>query len=172
MKKKIATIIGLIVVSVTNNFLGIIRIPNECKMESFQFDLFTICSVLAGFSFTVMGLLAGILSEELVEKLKNTTLITNKSELILKSIICFGIPSGLSVLFFTGIIDWLCELINLYFIMDFLFVTQVICILVGFFYFFRATRGIYLLIEKIYGVNEIEMKEKKQRFMAQFKKNK
>ncbi|MCI7301535.1 MAG: hypothetical protein SOR93_06510 [Clostridiales Family XIII bacterium] len=173
MIKKAGYAIAFFTVAIIINALEIINIPYAWEMKDFQINLFTICSVLAGFSFTVMGLLTTILSDELIRKLKNTSVVTSKSELILKSIIWFGVPAVLSVLFFTGIIDKFCSLIKLSFIEGLLFVSQIECLLIGFWFFFQATKGVYKLIQKIYGYNQKEMENKKTEFdneMEQAKK--
>lgn len=95
MIKKAGYAIAFFTVAIIINALEIINIPYAWEMKDFQINLFTICSVLAGFSFTVMGLLTTILSDELIRKLKNTSVVTSKSELILKSIIWFGVPAVL-----------------------------------------------------------------------------
>ena len=164
MIKKAGYIIAFFTVAIIINALGLINIPCAWDMQDFQIDLFTICSVLAGFSFTVMGLLTTILSDELIKKLENTSIVTSKSELILKSILWFGAPAVLSILFFTGVIDKLSDLIKLPFVEGLLFVSQIECLLIGFWFFFRATKGVYKLIQKIYGYNKEEMENKKDEF--------
>lgn len=54
--------------------------------SKYQFNLFTISSGLAGFSFTTLGILLGMGSEVLIEKLKDTEIVTSKCRTIAQSL--------------------------------------------------------------------------------------
>ena len=164
MLKKIGYIITYVIIVIINHRIGIIDIPCIADMRDFQINLFTICSVLAGFSFTVLGVLTAILSDKVMEILDNTSIVTNKSELILKSVIAFMIPSVLAILFFTGIIDCISSTTNFLFIRELLFVFQITSLFIGFVFFLRATKGVYNLIKAIYGYNKNKMEKKKDEF--------
>ncbi len=160
----IAYIIALGTIASINNNWRIIIIPSQEEMQKFQMDLFTICSVLAGFAFTVMGILTTLLSDDIKKKLKNTSFVTEKSKMILKSIVWCGIPAILAIFFFTGIIERVCLLTGFSFFREYLFITQIMCLLIGIIFFLRATNGVYKLIEKIYGYNREEVAARKDEF--------
>lgn len=175
VKKQIANIIVIlfsIIVTITNQKIGFINIPTAEKMLEFQFNLFTISSVLAGFSFTVLGLLLTLFSEKIQDKLKNTTIVTKKSSKIAKSIIYFGVSALISLLFIIGIAD-LVDIQNNYLkIKEFLFVGEIVSIFAGLIYFLKAMKGVYILIQKLYGCDMIEIQHKKELFEEELKKQK
>lgn len=80
MKKKI--FYELIVAIGLSIFLGKFfqAVPCVEELVDYQFNLFTVSSVFAGFSFTTLGILLGMSSEKVMERLQNTTVITNKSK--------------------------------------------------------------------------------------------
>lgn len=158
--------------TITNHNIGFLKIPDNDQMLEYQFNLFTIASVLAGFSFTVLGLLSGVFSEKMVEKLKNTTIVTDKSRKIVSSIIWFGISAFISLIFIIGIVDFASgENKCLIIIKELLFVGEIISIFVGLTYFLRATKGVYFLIQKIYGYDMEEINKKKESFKEAMMKN-
>lgn len=164
MLKIIGYIITYVLIVIINHKIGIIDIPCIEDMRDFQINLFTICSVLAGFSFTVLGILTTILSDKVKEELNNTSIVTSKSEFILKSVIAFMVPSAIAVLFFAGIIDWISNITKFLFIRELLFVMQIVSLFIGFAFFLQATKGVYDLIKAIYGCNKNEMNKKKEEF--------
>ena len=63
--------------------------PGEDKMVEFQFNTITVSTVFAGFSFTVLGISLGMFSEPMMEKLKDTSIVTQKSQKLMRSVIYF-----------------------------------------------------------------------------------
>ena len=65
-KKKVVTVVAysilLLVIAGVNIKLNFITIPSSEEMASRQIDYITISTVFAGFSFTALGLLPGIIS--------------------------------------------------------------------------------------------------------------
>ena len=61
----------LIVLAFLNIKFSFIIIPDSNDMSSRQIDFITIGTVFAGFSFTALGLLLGLSSEKLIERIKN-----------------------------------------------------------------------------------------------------
>lgn len=62
--------IGLILIAIFNVFTGWIVLPDTTLMVDRQIDFITISTVFAGFSFTALGLLLGMSSEQLIKKRK------------------------------------------------------------------------------------------------------
>ena len=92
-KKKIVTIIIwtilLLLLAYINQKYAIIMMPSDEDLISRNIDLITINTVFVGFSFTALGLLLGLSSETLIEKIKNTNIIMHKVGRIINSIIFF-----------------------------------------------------------------------------------
>lgn len=175
MRKKyginIIVVFIIIIMTVTNHKVYFLKMPDTDKMLEYQFNLFTIASVLAGFSFTVLVLLSGLFSEKMVEKIKNTTIVTDKSRRIVNSIIWFGISALISLLFIIGVADFVNKENKYFTIKELLFVGEIICIFVGVVHFLRATKGVYFLIQKIYGCDIDEIEKKKKNFEEAMTKN-
>ena len=126
----------------------------------YQFNLFTISSVLAGFSFSVLGMFLGMFSEKMMDEIKETSIITRKSRKIVNSLILFCV-SGFVSLFFIIRLDVAIERIVLKLfnskgeiIINSIFLIGIISLLLGIIYFLIAVYEIYGLIEKVYGYNK------------------
>lgn len=162
MKKKF--FIQSIFILIISIFLSLskISLPNAIDMVDFQFNMFTISSVLAGFSFTTLGILLGMSSETLMDKLKNTTIITDKSEKIVMSLLEFCFSGLISLLFVIGIMD----LLYVKPARKILFFYGELSLLVGLIYFLISVYEIYGLIKTIYGVNVKKAEDKRKKFLA------
>lgn len=140
-------------------------LPNQDKMIDTQSNLFTICSVFAGFSFSILGLILGVFSEKMIEKLKGTTLIQRKCFHIVQSIIYFCFSGVFSLLFVLGFNIYISkltcreELVN-----NILYINGIGFLLFGLIYFVLAVKDLFEIIERIYGFNKNEFVEKKQRY--------
>ncbi|MDR7812061.1 hypothetical protein [Lacrimispora sp.] len=137
-------------------------------MIGYQFNIFTISTVLAGFSFTTLGTLLGMSSEALMKKLKDTTIVTNKSRRIVKSLLCFCCTGLISLFYIVGL-DQLVERaiqkierINLNFILDFIFLLGIIFLVLGIIYFIISVYEIYDLIKRVYGCDTEKYKKLKE----------
>ncbi|WP_276949779.1 hypothetical protein [Enterocloster lavalensis] len=153
-------------------------VTSYADMIGYQFNFFTISTVMAGFSFTSLGTLLGLSSETLMEKLKNTTIIINKSQRIVGSLLCFC-GSGLISLFFVIGLDSLLSrtllkigINNWQVIINFIFLLGLVFLGVGIVYFIWSVYEIYDLIVRIYSCNakkyqamEIEYKEEIEKAM-------
>ena len=146
-------------------------VTSYTDMIGYQFNVFTICTVMAGFSFTSLGTLLGLSSEALMEKLKNTTIIINKSQRIVGSLLCFC-GSGLISLFFVIGLD---SLLSRALIKIGINNGQVLINFIlgaGIVYFIWSVYEIYDLIVRIYSCNakryqamEIEYREEIEKAM-------
>lgn len=153
-------------------------VTSYTDMIGYQFNVFTICTVMAGFSFTSLGTLLGLSSEALMEKLKNTTIIINKSQRIVGSLLCFC-GSGLISLFFVIGLDGLLSralikigINNGQVLINFIFLLGLAFLGAGIVYFIWSVYEIYDLIVRIYSCNakryqamEIEYREEIEKAM-------
>ena len=62
--------IVLVILAVINTKYQFIIVPSSSEMVQRQIDYVTISTVFAGFSFTALGLLLGLSSEKLIERIK------------------------------------------------------------------------------------------------------
>ena len=140
-------------------------IPAQNKMIDTQSNLFTICSVFAGFSFSMLGLIMGIFSEKIIEKLKGTTLIQRKCTHIVQSIIYFCISGFISLLFMLGFNIYISELTGEDRLIDnILYINGIGFLLLGMIYFIRAVKNLFEIIEKIYTFNEKSFIQKEKKY--------
>ena len=79
----------LVVLATLNLKFNYIEIPSSDDMVGRQIDFITISTVFAGFSFTALGLILGMSSEKLIERVKNTNIISDKVDRIITSIVFF-----------------------------------------------------------------------------------
>ena len=132
------------VVSMANLKWNYFVIPAQNKMIDAQSNLFTICSVFAGFSFSMLGLITGIFSEKMIEKLKGTTLIQRKCTHIVQSIIYFCISGFISLLFMLGFNIYISELTGKEKLIDnILYINGIGFLLLGMIYFMWAVKNLF-----------------------------
>ena len=92
-----------IIFMLINNKIRIISIPSDKDMADYQFNMFTISSVFAGFAFTMLGMLLGMSSENLIKRIRKTDIITHKCEKIVFCLICFCSSGIFSLVLILGI---------------------------------------------------------------------
>lgn len=173
VKRNLIVFAGVLALGILNNFFPTVSIPNSDNIIDYQLSLFTISSVFAGFSFTELGILLSLMSEELIRRLKGTNIITKKSENIVNSIIYFCISGIFSLMFVIGfnsvIFKYLYkfnEKISQQSVDGVLFTCGVCYILFGIIYFIISSKGVYELIKKIYGYNTSKAKKMKEDFLG------
>lgn len=155
------------VVAIMNKGQHYFSIPEQEKMIDTQTNLFTICSVFAGFSFSILGLIMGVFSEKVIEKLKGTTLIQRKCNCIMQSIIYFCTSGFISLIFILGFniylegIIYKGEIVN-----GVLYINGIGFMLWGMIYFIAAVKNLLLIIEKIYGFNNETYIERERQYHA------
>ncbi len=171
-QKKYTEYILWIIVFGTCVFLNekykIILFPSQ-DMVGYQFNLFTISSVLAGFSFTVLGMLLGMFSEKMMDKIKETSIVTRKCKKVANSLLLFCVSGFVSLCFIVRL-DIAIERIFIkigsdkaeFFINGF-FLLGIICLFLGIVYFLISVYEIYGLIKSVYGYNK-----KKRNMNAEF----
>ena len=152
---------------------GIFFMPDEDKMVEFQFNMITVSTVFAGFSFTVLGILLGMFSEPMMEKLKDTSIVTRKSKKLMRSVIYICGSGILSLLFIVKsdrfIISYVPKANS---IIEYLFISCIFFLLMGIINFVASTLGVFQLIEKIYGYNRNKYNIKAKEYQEEMKKAK
>lgn len=164
-KKKIVTIIAysilLLVIAFINIKRKFIEIPSSGEMISRQIDYITISTVFAGFSFTALGLLLGLSSEKLIEKIKNTNIILDKVGRIISSIVFFILSVAVSLFFVLGLDSSLIGNAGVLLVVDnMLYVLSVGYLIGGIAYFIYAVYELYDLVKRVYGYNKKEVTQK------------
>lgn len=160
-KKKMVIIMAysilLLIVAGVNIKLKFITVPTAGKMVERQLDYITISTVFAGFSFTSLGLLLGLSSEKLIEKIRNTDIIMNKVGRIMKSIIFFILSVIVSLFFVLGLNKSLISNVQISSVIDsILYIFSVGYLIGGIGYFIYAVYELYDLVKRIYGYNKEE----------------
>lgn len=164
-KKKFVMVVAysvlLLIISVVNLKLNFITIPTAEEMIPRQIDYITISTVFAGFSFTELGLLLGLSSEKLIEKIKNTKIIMDKVGRIISSIVFFILSVAVSLFFVLGLNGSLIDNAEVLSVVDsILYVFSVGYLIGGIAYFIYAVYELYDLVKRVYGYNQKETKQK------------
>lgn len=145
----------LLIVAVLNIKWNFIAIPVIGEMVSRQIDYITINTVFAGFAFTALGLILGLSSEQLIEKIKNTRIIMDKVRRIIWSIVFFMLSVVISLIFvlapnpISNCPENITTIIN-----NALYVLGVGYMIVGIGYFVYSVYELYDLLKRIYGYNK------------------
>lgn len=145
----------LIVLAFLNIKFSFIIIPDSNDMSSRQIDFITIGTVFAGFSFTALGLLLGLSSEKLIERIKSTSIITNKVNRIITSIIFFVLSVVISLFFILGLNVSMFEKTSFFDkVNSFFYVIGVGYLILGIIYFSYSVYELYDLIKMVYDYNQ------------------
>ena len=148
----------LLVIGVVNIKLKFIDVPSTEDMVSRQIDYITISTVFAGFSFTALGLLLGLSSEKLIEKIKNTNIILDKVNRIIGSIVYFILSVVASLFFVLGLDNVFTNNKYVLIIVDgILYIFSVGYLVGGIVCFVYAVYELYDLIKCIYSYNKKEI---------------
>ena len=171
-KKKMVIIMAysilLLIIAGVNIKLKFITVPTAGKMVERQLDYITISTVFAGFSFTSLGLLLGLSSEKLIEKIRNTDIIMNKVGRIMKSIIFFILSVIVSLFFVLGLNKSLISNVQISSVIDsILYIFSVGYLIGGIGYFIYAVYELYDLVKRIYGYNKEETNKMLDKIQAE-----
>lgn len=160
-KRKVVKIVAysilLLIIAGVNIKLNFVAIPPSEEMISRQIDYITISTVFAGFSFTALGLLLGLSSEKLIERIKNTNIIMDKVGRIISSIVFFILSVAVSLFFVLGLNNSLISNVDVLLVIDsMLYVLGIGYLIGGIAYFIYAVYELYDLVKRIYGYNKTE----------------
>lgn len=153
-----------IVFMLINNKVGIISMPSDKDMADYQFNMFTISSVFAGFAFTMLGMLLGMSSEKLIERIRKTNIITRKCEKIVFSLICFCSSGIFSLVLILGIDVFLDTMLKIDVFDNIFFILVVVFLVAGLIYFIISIKELTGLIKRIYGCSEASKKQQRKEY--------
>lgn len=164
-KSNIYIIILLFILYFVNSKYNFIILPDKEDIVDYQFNLFTVSTVFAGFSFTVLSLLLGLNSEKTIEKLQGTSLMCRNGEKIFKSVIYFCSSCFISLLFVLRINEFIEKIFQSlkwkFDISLFLFISCITFLVLGIVYFLKSMNVVLQIVFKIYGYNDKQYKEKR-----------
>ena len=152
--------------------MGVIVIPDSDHMVDRQIALITISTVFAGFSFTALGLLLGLSSEKLIEKIRRTDIIIKKVNRIVMSIVFFVLSVIVSLCYILGIQEFLFVDTEYYDVANaIIYVVGIGFLIFGIGYFVYSVVGLYDLISRVYMYNDIEAEERIKKAKQEIEKN-
>lgn len=153
----------LSVIGAINYHYSFIRIAGIDELSNLYATFITISTVFAGFSFTALGLLLGLSSETLIQKISNTSIVIKKIQNIIFSIVFFVISSVLSLVSILKLDSEIVNCIETYFkikilenVNSFEYIFNVGFLLLGIFYFVFSVYELYDLLKRIYSYNSAE----------------
>lgn len=162
----------LVVLATLNLKFNYIEIPSSDDMVGRQIDFITISTVFAGFSFTALGLILGMSSEKLIERVKNTNIISDKVDRIITSIVFFIMSVIVSLYFVMGLNDSLLkgtailESAN-----NVVYFFGVGYLVAGIIYFVYSVYELHDLIKRVYSYNQNSNEKQIEKAKEEFKKN-
>lgn len=146
--------IVLVILAVINTKYQFIIVPSSSEMVQRQIDYVTISTVFAGFSFTALGLLLGLSSEKLIERIKNTTIIMKKVNRVVMSIVFFILSVSISLVFILGIDQIISIGENRQIYLSYgLYFLSIGYLIAGICYFVYSVKELFDLIKRIYDYN-------------------
>lgn len=98
IKKVLMAFIVFSIIYVVNEYWGFMSVPQgESDMKDYQFNIITVSTVFAGFSFTVLGMLLSLSSTKIMEMIKETSILVTQCNVVADSIIMFVVSSFISL---------------------------------------------------------------------------
>lgn len=175
-KKKVTIVIIvsvlLVVLATLNLKYNYIEIPTSDVMVGRQIDFITISTVFAGFSFTALGLILGMSSEKLIERVKNTNIISDKVDRIITSIVFFIMSVMVSLYFVMGLNDSLLKrTATLEGANNVLYVFGIGYLVAGIIYFVYSVYELHDLIKRVYSYNQNCNEKQIEKAKKEFEKN-
>jgi len=138
-------------VAFINNKFQIMQVPVDAV--NYEFNLITIVTVFAGFSFSVLGLILSLSTSDIIKKLEETNLISDNCRVIYRSIISFIISFFLSLYFIVGIDAFISDFIiqnngNIYFFL----IARSVVFVFGICYMIRGIILFMISVKKMVGL--------------------
>lgn len=178
--KIVVSLIILLVVCVINSRCDFVYVPkSKTDMKNYQFDIITICTVFAGFSFSVLGLLISLSSSDAMDRLKETSVLSNQCIIIVDSIVMFLISAFISIFFifcqYEKIAELVCSFNERLDKNDFITAIYIIGIgylVFGTMIFSLSVKNMVVLMNKVFGDNLKRGKQKAENFLDAANKQK
>lgn len=175
MKQKM-NIIFLIALSIVNMVFNIIYFPDNKQMMEYQFDFFTTITVLAGFSFTALGILLSLTGEKIFEKLKDTSILNTLYINIVRSIRYLLYSSIISLFFILGFDKQMGKIpvhlpyLNVEKVRIFIYSIECGFVILGMVYFLKAMSTIAQIISKMFPDKSDKIKTKEKEYKDSFQR--
>lgn len=141
IKQIVFSLILTIVVVILNKYFSFFATPCENNIRTMSYIFFTIDSIMAGFSFTVLGMLLSFHSKSFVEELKGTDIIMNKARKIIEAMIFMGI---------SGILNLVIIIFQYTYWFEYVYIVSLVFMVLSFIHFINSMYCIYDLIKKIH----------------------
>lgn len=149
-----------------------IAVPVSDDMVGRQIDFITISTVFAGFSFTALGLLLGMSSEKLIERVKNTNIISDKVDRIITSIVFFVMSVIVSLYFVLGLNNSLFkEIAILEATNNVVYILGIGYLIAGIIYFVYSVYELQDLIQRVYSFNRNSNEKQIEKAKEELEKN-
>ncbi len=168
--KKIQLIIIIIVTLLFSHIIlhfGIIYVPNIDNLIGMQFNLLTVSTVFAGFSFTVLGLIISLSDTSVLKNLRETSFIRSYCDTVIKSIVFFMISIVSSLYFIFGINSWIENYTKgdtSVFSTDYPYIFGLLFLIYGIILFCKSVYKVSKTMNAEFKINEDKGKEKVERF--------
>lgn len=172
--KIIMSLFAFFVVYMLNRQFDFFSIPqSESNMKSDLFDIITVCSVFAGFSFTVLGLLISLSSTKTMEVLKETTIMLRHCNIVADSIVMFIISTLISLMIvFVAYSKFVVDICSKFLLFDlheairqFLYMICVGYLVYGIILFIISIKNMIVIMKKIFEEDIAKGKKKAEDFM-------
>lgn len=157
------------------NRFNIISIPESEKLIDTQFDILTVNSVFAGFSFTVLGLIISLSDTTMLIALRETPFLRKYCSIVTESIFDFIISVVISLYFIFGLNNWLEGLSKketLLLTLNGPYIIELLFLLKGIIFFVISVIKLIKILNKNFLDNEKKGNDKIKKFDEAMKKQK
>lgn len=156
LKKKIYTALCISIVLCVLSWLSDYSKLNELtgiNNSGLHFNLLTVASILAGFMFTGLGLLISVSDQDIIKKLRSTSIMDKKNGRIITGL-WFNIMSIFLALIFILDLEKLLRVLDFQYkispyLIDFLAVFELICLIYGLIFFALSVKDINKVLDTI-----------------------
>jgi hypothetical protein len=171
--KNILELILLVLLSIICCCLKIISIPDD--LISTQFNLLTVSTVFAGFSFTVLGLIISLSDTSVLDSLKETSFLRSYCLIVVRSIAYFLISVVISLYFILEIHIWIESMAKkdiTQYTIDIPYILGILFLLLGIILFCKSVYKLVQTMNKNFEINEKKGQDKIKKFQNALSKNK
>ena len=155
--KVLLALLVCIVIYLINVHLNFLSIPQSDKdMKEYEFDIITVCTVFAGFSFSVLGLIISLSASKAMDRFKETNILLTYCNVVTDSIVMFVISTFVSIFIiltaYSSFILQICKEIKLFDIHDsmveLLYTVSIGYLIYGIILFAISVKKMVMLINK------------------------
>lgn len=167
LRSSIITVFMFISLTVVCSCFNIVRIPGDADVIGMQFNLLTVNTVFAGFSFTVLGLIVSLSDTSILQNLKETTFLRTYCAIAVRSISFFLFSISISLYFILGINKWIeshtnCDTIK--YTNNLPYIIELLLMLYGIVLFCKSVYRLTKTMRKNFELNEKKGREKIEKF--------